>query len=140
MNLFWGFCLTGATILTIATLTRGAPTFEHFLSQLSEKGFREDVLSSDNFRRSVRCVKCNEDLVFRQGQGLWTLKRHAKKTAIKSKLPGQSTNSTELSHYKSLVSINSYLVFSNFERLAQIINQFTLRSSVAFQVDFIQHC
>lgn len=85
MNLFWGFCLTGATILTIATLTRGAPTFEYFLSQLSDKGFREDVSSSDNFRCSVRCVKCNEDLVFGQGQGLWTLKRHAKKDSHKVK-------------------------------------------------------
>ena len=68
-----------------SNVNRGAPTFEHFLSQLSDKGFREDVSSSDNFRRSVRCVKCNEDLVFGQGQGLWTLKRHAKKDSHKVK-------------------------------------------------------
>ena len=77
--------LIGTTTLSIPELTSGAPTFQQLISQLFEKGFGEDISSSNDFETSVRCVRCNENLTFGQGQGLWTLKRHSKKDSHKVK-------------------------------------------------------
>lgn len=106
MNLFWGFwLLIGTIILSTSKLTRMAPTFEQLISQRSEKGFGEDLSFSDDFKISVRCVKCDEDLAFGQGRGLWTLKDIPRRTAIKLRLSGQSMNNAELFPCNCLVRI-----------------------------------
>ena len=54
-----------------------APFTEKIKSQLRQKGFGNGIVSSDNFQRSLTCVKCGTCLTFGPGQGPWTLKRYA---------------------------------------------------------------
>ena len=54
-----------------------APTVDNIKNQLNSKGFENCIVSSDNFQRSLTCVKCGTCLTFGPGQGAWTLKRHA---------------------------------------------------------------
>lgn len=67
------FLLTSIFLTSVIS----SPIIEKIKSQLSQQGFENDIVSSENFQRSLTCVKCRTSFTFGPGQGPWTLKRHA---------------------------------------------------------------
>lgn len=70
----WKLFLITSIFLTSVIST---PIIEKIISQLCQQGFGNDIVSSEDFQRSLTCAKCRTSLTFGPGQGPWTLKRHA---------------------------------------------------------------
>ena len=54
----WKLLLIASMFLTSAIST---PIIDKIKNQLSQKGFGNDIASSNNFQRSLTCVKCGPD-------------------------------------------------------------------------------
>ena len=70
----WKLFLITSIFLTSVIST---PIIEKIISQLCQQGFGNDIVSSEDFQRSLTCAKCRTSLTFGPEQGPWTLKRHA---------------------------------------------------------------
>lgn len=69
----WKLFLITSIFLTSVICT---PIIEKIISQLCQQGYGNDIVSSENFQRSLTCIECRTCLTFSPGQGPWTLKRH----------------------------------------------------------------
>ena len=95
------FLLTSIFLTSVISL----PIIEKVKSQLSQQGFENDIVSSENFQRSLTCVKCRTSLPSALDRVLGHLRDTQGWKVINVRPLGQSVKATMLFLYDGLVSL-----------------------------------